>query len=167
MTTRLSSLWVSQKRGAMLFVALEPVRRQVHDGTSERQSMLLRHTGTQLLCPTCGVALCYLWAASILLLWCTALRLAAKKKNGGFHSLWRRYFPGDGGTYSCTLCYNIYAQVFGRSVAIATKRTQQRTPVLTSCFAILCVADLPRNVYIVHWLMRSVGSTASLNFDRG
>ena len=50
-------------------------------------SMLLRHTGTQLLCPACGVALGCLWAPSALLLCCTALRLAAlknKTKNQGF-----------------------------------------------------------------------------------
>ena len=69
--------------------------------------MLVRHTGTQqLLCPACGVALGCLWAPSVPLLCCTALqpcalqRLLKKTKNKtkrGFHSIWRRYLPGDRG----------------------------------------------------------------------
>ena len=40
----------SQKRGAVLFVALGPAPGYIHDGgTPERHSMLLRHTSTQLL----------------------------------------------------------------------------------------------------------------------
>ena len=46
-------------------------------------SMLLRHTGTQLLCPACGVALGCLWAPSALLLCCTALPRFKKDKRGG------------------------------------------------------------------------------------
>ena len=42
-------------------------------------SMLLRHTGTQLLCPACGVALGCLWAPSALLLGGTV-----SKQNRGF-----------------------------------------------------------------------------------
>ena len=74
---------VSQKRGAMLLVALGPVRGKIHDGnTPERHSMLLRHTGKQLLCPACGVALGCIRAASAkrsaaLLHIPAALRLAA------------------------------------------------------------------------------------------
>ena len=47
--------------------------------------------------------------------------------------------------------YSIYAQVSGRSVVIATTRTQQRTARDCSSPALhfaLCVADLPRNMRI-------------------
>ena len=42
--------------------------------------MLLRHTGTQLLCPACGVALGCLWAPSALLLCGTALQPCALQR---------------------------------------------------------------------------------------
>ena len=74
----------------MLFVALGAAGGLIQDGgTPERHSMLLRHTGTQLLCLSCGVALGCLWAPNAL--------LPFQKKNGGIHSLWRRYLPEDRG----------------------------------------------------------------------
>ena len=43
--------------------------RIIHDGgTPDRHCMLLSHTGIQLLCPACGVALGFLWAPCALLL---------------------------------------------------------------------------------------------------
>ena len=65
--------------------------------------MPLRHTGTQLLCPACGVALGCLWVPSALLLCYTALQPYAlqrrcvknKNKKTGVSILYGGVLPGD------------------------------------------------------------------------